>query len=192
MSVHFPYLLVLISGPPRSGKNRAGACLAERLGADHFALSNMLKQLTHQHFGMGSELPPLEFESCKDTPMKEFGGRTPRQSYIMFSEKYLKPRYGNDYLGRVGKNRIKSNKEKGRISIVSGVGFIDEIRPMIEAVGKFETLHIKIAPLRYKHIEDSREKVNLSNFDLKEINVENRGCSEFLAHLCQKLPELRL
>lgn len=192
MSVHFPYLLVLISGPPRSGKNRAGACLAERLDADHFALSNMLKHLTHQHFGMGAELPPLEFESCKDKPMIEFGGMTPRQSYIMFSEKHLKPRYGNDYLGRVGGNRIKSNKDKGRISIVSGVGFIDEIRPMIEAVGKFETLHIKINPLRCEHIEDSREKVNLSNFDLKEINVENRGCSEFLAHLCQKLPELRL
>ena len=48
------YLLVLISEPPRSGKNRTGEYLSELLGAersDHFALSDALKRMAHAHHG---------------------------------------------------------------------------------------------------------------------------------------------
>ena len=189
---HFPYYLILISGPPRSGKSRAGVCLAEWLDADHFALSNMLKRLTHDHFGLGTVLSPLHFEAYKDKPMRQFGGLTPRDAYIMYSETIMKPTHGNSYLGQVGKRRIKSNHENGRISVVSGVGFVDEIRPLIDAVGGLNSLHIKINPVNAKLFEDSREPLDLSHLSVTEIEVENRGCNELLASIQQHLPSIQM
>ena len=85
------YLLVLISGPPRSGKNRLGNDLSGILDADHFALSDALKRMTHAHYGLDPELDVFHFEDRKDAPAKEFGGLTPRAAYIHFSESILKP-----------------------------------------------------------------------------------------------------
>ncbi len=188
----FPYWLVLISGPPRSGKNRAGICLAERLKADHFALSNMLKRLTHDHFGLGPDRPPLAFEDRKDMPMREFGGLSPREAYIMYSETILKPQRGSDCLGQAGKKRVAANRAKERVSVVSGVGFLEEIMPVIDAVGSPLALHIRIAPVRDAQVEDSRENLDLASLGVTEIQIENRGCRSFLASLQRRLPQVRI
>ena len=188
----FPFWLVLISGPPRAGKNRAGVCLAEQLGADHFALSNMLKRLTHSHFGLDEDLPPLAFEDSKDSPMEEFGGMTPREAYIMYSETIMKPQRGPDCLGQVGKSRITKNRAKGRVSVVSGVGFLEEIRPLIDAAGGRRTLHVQISLAGDSPVEDSREHLRLAALGVTEIQAENRGCENFLNVLRQRLPQTQI
>ncbi|MCY4006795.1 MAG: hypothetical protein OXE84_08250 [Rhodobacteraceae bacterium] len=188
----FPFWLVLISGPPRAGKSRAGTCLSDKLDADHFALSNLLKQMTHDHFDLGKDCLPLAFESCKDKPLPEFGGLTPRDAYIMYSETILKPRHGSGCLGQEGKKRVKSNLSRGRISVVSGVGFIDEVRPLINAVGGEYALHIRITGQRAMHLEDSREYLDLAAFGLTEVETENRSCRQFLESLRQLLPCFRI
>ncbi len=190
--VLFPYWLVLISGPPRSGKNRAGFCLSERLGADHFALSNMLKRLTHDYYGLDKGLPPLAFESCKDRACEEFGGLSPREAYIQFSETVLKPREGDDYLGRAGAGRVAANRANARISVVSGVGFIEEIRPLLGVVHGRDALHIQLIKDRVLQYEDSREVPDLSDIGIDEVSVKNTGCGAFLRSLEKVLPGIRL
>lgn len=190
--VRFPYCLVLISGPPRSGKNRAGGCLAGRLDADHFALSNSLKRQTHNHYRLGADLGPLTFEDCKDQPMPQFGGLTPREAYILYSETVMKPLHGKDCLGRQAVERVRRNKASGRISLISGVGFLDEVRPLIEEAKGKSTLHIQVLPVKQDVHGDSREKLSLSFLGVQEVEVENHGCSAFLDALQRALPQVEL
>ncbi len=189
----FRYLLILISGPPRAGKNRAGVCLNEWLGGDHFALSNQLKRMTHTYFGLGNELPPLHFEDIKDLPAPQFGGLTPRQAYIRFSEEIMKPRFGSEYLGLVASQRVARNRDLGRVSVVSGVGFAEEIAPLIEAAGHSHTLHIRVRPIGGGDGSgaDSREDLDLSRMGVDTIELTNRNCEQLIFDLEQSLQWMR-
>ena len=188
----FPYWLVLISGPPRSGKSRAGACLSERLGADHFALSDVLKRLTHEHFELDPSLAPHHFEEHKDQPRQEFGGLTPREAYIMYSETVLKPRHGNDHLGQRARRRVAGNRDMQVVSVVSGVGFLEEIHPLIDESGARRTLHIRVQSTRATTAEDSRETLELAKMGIVEVEVIFRSCGQFLAELERQLPGICL
>ena len=186
------YSLILISGPARAGKNRAGTCISEWLQGDHFALSNMLKRMTHAHYGMGTELPPLHFEDVKDLPAPQFGGLSPRQAYIRFSEGIMKPKYGGDYLGRVAATRVAANKSRGRVSIVSGVGFRDEVAPMVAAAGAPDTLHVRIKPIRNgaPGTADSRRSIGLASMGVDSIDLVNRSCGQLIGDLERSLDRL--
>ena len=188
----FGYLLVLVSGPARAGKNRAATCLSDRLGGDHFALSNLLKRMTHVHYGMGEDLPPLHFEDTKDQAAPEFDGLSPRQAYIRYSEEIMKPQRGNGYLGLIAAQRVEKNRSKGMISIVSGVGFEDEVLPMIKAAGAWNTLHISIRPAGGSggRAIDSRNPLFLERLGVDTVELRNLNCEQFIEDLEQSLVEL--
>lgn len=188
----FRYWLVLISGPPRVGKSRAGTCLSQRLGADHFALSDLLKRLTHEHFELDLSLAPHHFEEHKDQPRQEFGGLTPREAYIMYSETVLKPRHGNDHLGQCARQRVAGNRESKAVSVVSGVGFLEEISPLVEEADARHTLHIRVQSTRETTAGDSRETLELAKMGIEEVEMIYRGCGQFLAALELQLPGICL
>ncbi len=174
--------LVLISGPPRSGKNRAGSCLARYLRADHFALSDHLKRQTHKHYGLAEDTPILQFESRKDTPSREFDGLTPREAYIDYSERVIKPQFGTGFLGELACKRIEENSLVERISIVSGVGFLDEVLPLVNSASPRRTFHIA---LEYPAgecpgIRDSRECLDLTPLGVKTATLVNEECDAFI------------
>ncbi len=143
MTLHTLHL-ILISGAPRTGKNRAGSMLATEFNGDHFALSDFLKIETHKFHGLGNANDIFHFENRKDVPCWEFGGKTPRQAYIDYSEAILKPKYGQGYLGELAEDRLECNIESNIVSIVSGVGFIEEVRPLIAMAGPSGTFHVRI------------------------------------------------
>ena len=187
----FGYALILLSGPPRAGKNRAGVCLQNWLNGDHFALSNALKRMTHDHYGLGSNIPPLHFEDVKDLPAPQFGGLTPRQAYIRFSEEIMKPRFGDGYLGLIGASRVTGNKRRGKVTIVSGVGFFDEVTPLIEAAGCSQALHIRVKPAGRQVRSDSRKPLDLSSIGVDSVELVNRCCSQLIGDVAQSIEELR-
>lgn len=184
-----PLHLILISGPPRIGKNHSGTALADKLEGDHFALSDYLKVETHNHYGIENASNIFAFEKVKDIPNPNFNGKTPREAYIDFSENILKPKYGLGYLGELVIPRIKSNMEKDIVSIVSGVGFYEEVKPLISTAKPESTLHIKLlSPLRYKkNLEDSRKEMNLSNLGVEEIATKNVNTSTFITNVYQSI-----
>ena len=189
--VRFGYALILLSGPPRAGKNRAGVCLQNWLNGDHIALSNALKRMTPDHYGLGSSIPPLHFEDMKDLPAPQFGGLTPRQAYIRFSEEIMKPRFGDGYLGQMGGSRVTGNLRRGRVTIVSGVGFFDEVVPLIEAAGRHRSLHIRVKPVRGDVRSDSRKPLDLSSIGVDSVELVNRDCSQLISDVAQSINELR-
>ena len=184
MSLTIP-LLFLISGLPRTGKNRAGVFLATHFNGDHFALSDILKTETHKHYGLAEDLSIFHFESTKDVPNDVFEGLTPREAYINFSEKIIKPKLGKSYLGERVLPRVIRNKRNKTPSIISGVGFIAEVRPLIESVGPAQTIHITIirkdAP--FAILQDSRQKLQLNDIGVAEVAIETSVEDAFIAQV---------
>ena len=184
--------LILISGPPRAGKSRFGKYLSGWLGADHFALSDKLKQMTHSHYGIG-DCSVMEFEDCKDEPRREFNGRTPRQAYIEFSENTLKPRMGTDWLGKVACDRVAGNLSDGVVSVISGVGFIDEVRPLILCAGAERCLHIHVLPVSTmtRNVTDSRERLDLEALGVPALRLAHTTPLEFVEKIREYLASCR-
>jgi hypothetical protein len=171
--------LVLISGPGRSGKNTAGKAIAEFYGADHFAISDRLKVETHSHFGLPGHLAVDHFEDCKDEPNAAFDGMTPRQAYIHVSEEIIKPRLGEDYLGRCALERLADPRFS--LKVVSGVGFLDEVLPLVEAVGADRCMHLRIMPARGMgvDIKDSRQVLDLTPHGIATVQLVNTFDASF-------------
>lgn len=171
--------LVLISGQPRCGKSHAGRALATFFGGDHFAVSDYLKDLTHRHYGLPASMSADAFEETKDVARPEFGGKTPRQAYIHVSEKIIKPRYGESYLGGLAAERLRTSLFP--ISIVSGVGFKAEVLPLINVAGAHNALHIRVTPVAtgLPAPEDSRERLDLTEFGVQEADVVNEFTPAF-------------
>ena len=188
----FGYCLVLLSGPPRAGKNRAGNCLKDWLGGDHIALSNQLKRMTHEYYGLYHRTRPLHFEDMKDLPHPYFGGLTPREAYIKFSEEVMKPRFGKGYLGEVGGRRVARNRAEGKVTIISGVGFSEEVAPLIEAAGVGNVLHIRVNPAGESSCrgKDSRKILNLTPQDVDMVELINHDCMQFTRDLQKALGRL--
>jgi len=91
---------ILLNGPPRAGKDTAVEALASALGevAEVFKFTRPVKDLTHRNAGLDCRHDA--FEELKDTPLEEFGGRTPRQAYIDTSRE-LKAREGDDAVAKL-------------------------------------------------------------------------------------------
>lgn len=177
--------LILISGPARSGKSLAGSILAERLGADCFALSDILKDMTHKHFGV--DVGVSGFERVKDIPVPEFDFKTPREAYIWFSEDILKPCYGEHALGSWALSRVKDNLEVDRPSIVTGVGFKEEVAPLIDAVGKDKTYLITVECSPLQTVTDSRSVLRCEEFGVSGVTIPNCFTPAYFDRITQLL-----
>ena len=169
VSHHHNPALILISGPPRVGKNRIANYLANILSADHFALSDYLKQQTHRYYSLPDDLEVMNYESCKDDPHSDFGGKTPREAYIDYSEKILKPQFGQGFLGTLVTPRITRNIKCNITTIISGVGFLDEVLPLINVANPARIVHIQVRQNENFVIQISDSRYNL---DLEPLGVK--------------------
>ncbi|MCY4183798.1 MAG: hypothetical protein OXC82_05775 [Rhodobacteraceae bacterium] len=177
-------LLFLISGLPRTGKNRAGAILSNHFNGDHFALSDILKKETHKYYGLSADLSVFHFEDNKDVPNEAFDGLTPREAYINYSETIIKPKFGKSHLGELVLKRVMDNKNKQKPSIISGVGFIEEVLPLINCAGQEHTIHLIITRDDYqqpKQLVDSRQTLNLKIEGVAELTIGPADEVDFMA-----------
>lgn len=132
--------VIILNGPPNSGKDTIGEALMELLRRDHDVkfseiyhgqfkkvlleiLSTTLRisESTLMHIYNNREL--------KETPLAIFGGHSIREAMISISEDYIKPIFGKDYMGRMELSQIRIAKPK--YAIYTDGGFIDEIRPLL-------------------------------------------------------------
>lgn len=132
-------LLVIINGPPRTGKDHAARAIAAAsayLGRPAVIrrISDELKLYTHRKYGVG-HLSADHFEAVKDVPCAGFGGRTPRQAYIETSEKVIKPEFGEGALGDLLSERMLAENDTGEVApesvyLLPGAGCWPEVEPI--------------------------------------------------------------
>lgn len=151
--------VILFNGPPGSGKDTAARYLRERfesngIEAELLKFAGPLKDAVHRMWGLN--VPADHFEARKDVPCEELGGKIPRQEYIDFSEKYAKPRYGQNHWARAGINAVRHSP--ARVAIFSDCGFQPEVNAMAQAfsVDNVYLFHISRLGATFAAKNDSR------------------------------------
>ena len=160
----FGLKIVLLNGPPGSGKDTAGLHLTNTLPETTTAsYSKPLKQMTNAVFGLAS-LPYDAFETVKNVPNSLFYGMTPRAAWILVAEKMVKPLLGADFFGKLLLRELWLLRQQGyKLVAITDSGFTDESRVVIDAVGADNVYLVRIhAQARNCHFAtDSRGYLEL-------------------------------
>lgn len=178
--------VVLLNGPPRCGKDTGANHLNRIIPRSRvMKFAGMLKRSTHIDFGLPPELPDDAFENCKDQPHPAFFGQTPRNAYIEKSEKRQKPFLGDDIYGRVLVRRMwRAYREGVRVFLMSDSGFAPEAVPVIQAVGAYNHLLLRIHAEQRgcSFVSDSRSYIQLPG--VVSYDLDNNGeIDDYMAQL---------
>ena len=171
--------IVLVNGPPRAGKDLFGALLQAKLSAtgrwvEVLKFANPLKTAVHRALGLNPE--PDAFEHLKDRRLPEFGGRTPREVYIAYSEKFVKPLFGDGWFGvQLGKEITASNPD---VAIVTDSGFRGEAWELITQFGETRIRLCRLHRPGHTFENDSRSYITLP---VRSQDVDNTGDENDLA-----------
>lgn len=169
--------IILFNGPPRSGKDTAALRVQKTfsninadtwIGFDRFAMP--IKAAFAGVVGADmDEYGNVEpYESTKDDVIPWLGVSY-RQWQIDFSEKFMKPLYGNDIFARLF---VQRNQNTGASAIVvPDSGFLEEAKPVADAFGVENTLLIRCHRLGYDFTGDSRSYI--SGISPHEVDVVN-------------------
>lgn len=196
--------VLLINGPPRSGKDT----LAELIWAynplvhlEKFA--RPIKAAIPVAYGIDLQDWKNRYDTTasKDTPFPEFLGKSPRDVQIAFSENFLKPIHGKDVFGRMlvtRLSRLPSPRPPRRVVVVSDSGFHDEAKAVVDAVGANNTFLVRLHRKGCTFHGDSRGHIGLGDMGVKELDFENDSGVDVLTrfghlvHQCIAQPRLAL
>jgi DNA polymerase III delta prime subunit len=158
--------ILLLNGPPGSGKSTAAAYL-RRLDFTELKASAPIKRA----FEATYNLPTGTAEHWKDRFIGD--GVTGRQWMIDFSEKFMKPLFGEDVFGLALRDNIKLCASNEQI-VVSDTGFQAEV----EALRELDQTENSIRLIQLDRIGckwDSRQRVRWDTHDYRVYNDGIKG-----------------
>lgn len=139
--------LLLLNGPPKSGKDTIVKELTQYLKFQHLKFSMPIKRAVAALL----DIRESDLENYKDvgTPILQPAGTTlkeyrdtPRNLLIAMSEDLLKPRYGDDFFGRVFWQHAKQSASQ--LIIASDCGFESEIERVVSNAGSRNCIIIRL------------------------------------------------
>lgn len=198
---------ILFNGPPGVGKDTAVSILEDL--CDHFdddpdnpfnttvwnmlhlKFAHPLKEAVHCLFGMAGRNAG-HFEECKNYPMPEFFGMTPRECYIAMSERFAKEEYGPAFFGKVMVKELEELNLLGSPNtfvLISDCGFHDEVAEVVKAGVKDHFLLVRLSRDGSTYANDSRSSFSLTEVQqaglfgddeswrdrVTEVDIENNG-----------------
>tara|TARA_R110000764_G_scaffold36736_1_gene81937 strand:+ start:12719 stop:13294 length:576 start_codon:yes stop_codon:yes gene_type:complete len=183
--------IILLNGPPSSGKDYAGELLRQDLElAVVRKFATEVKERTHAALGLldeaGYPLPADFFEKVKDQALVDFHGVTPRAAYIQFSEGFAKPLYGEKVFGQWLLERMQFIKDRATI-VITDSGFVPEAEVLVERYGAENCLLARIHRIGYDFAGDSRSYIDLSHLNVQCQDINNDGGSGFRTSLATAL-----
>jgi len=168
--------VILVNGPPRSGKDTVGEILRRRHGCLVTKFAKQLKEMAHGlHSIVGGDAKPVRhdyFEKRKDDSCDEFMGATPRQCYIALSENYLKPLYGEDVMGEMLLKSLLGGAQ-WRTAVVTDSGFSDEAMVLLRHFGVDSIALIRLHRVDCCFSNDSRGYIHLPG--VRSFDIANNG-----------------
>lgn len=189
--------VILINGPPDSGKDLSAVILRNMLTDQHdntslpympiiMKFADPLKAAAHQILNIPyscEHYEKIHGNQWKNEPQIEFFGKTPRSEYIALSEEYLKPRHGADVFGRIAARRIQLHRGIATF-IFADSGFAEEAFPVIERVGLSNVVLLELVRPGCDFGGDSRGYISpvlLQQFpNLKYLQIPNNADQKFL------------
>lgn len=179
--------VIIMNGPPFSGKDTSADMVELEYGADHLRFKTKLYAIT----ALINNLDLTEFidvatnVDLKDTLVLK-NGKTARQLLIQTSEDVIKPTYGDDYFGKdVGDSILKSDNT---LFVISDSGFTEELKSMMlggNLDGSAVTL-VRIHRDGCNFDNDSRKYITdefAQSLGIKVYDVYNNDTKEYLQSL---------
>jgi hypothetical protein len=125
--------IILLNGPPRSGKDTAALAIEEALDKwgflaihEKFSWPNKAAFAAIWQRKMDCDFNVYYYEERKGEIVPEIGVSF-RQFQIDFSEKFMKPLYGKDVFAQLLLQRIEGYKADNTVCVVSDCGFQVEV-----------------------------------------------------------------
>lgn len=153
--------VVIFNGPPGSGKD-AACDFYKSIGYTHLSFKEELFKETIRFFGVSRDwfMDGYDFREIKEKPMFELqiAGKklSRRDAMIYVSEKYIKPKYGQDYFG----TQLVKNMNEFDLFCVSDGGFQEELSPIINKFGAESIVIIQLTRDGRTFSSDSRRYFN--------------------------------
>lgn len=177
--------VVLLNGPPGCGKDTVGAMLDRQMFPDVVLRSfkTPLYKIVSAVYGIEEEdfYRMASYRGLKELPSPTLGGLSPRQAMIRASEGVIKPNYGQNYFGVLAAKALVDHK----INVFTDSGFVEEVPPIIDSVGKENVLLIKIEG-RGSFGGDSRGFLPTEMFGTS-YTIGNTGSLKFLLDTTERL-----
>lgn len=150
--------VVILNGPPNSGKDASASFMSQFHYAEipfvHSEMKHQLVALTKLIWNVSDEdWEHMYTRENKELPNELLGGLSPRNALIQTSEEVIKPVYGRDYFGIAAARSLQNNT----ITVFSDGGFVEELLPIVNAVGVDNVLVIRIHREGCDFSKDSRD-----------------------------------
>lgn len=183
--------ILLLNGPPRSGKDTVAQMIK-----DHSSSHVHLEKFAHPiktAVPLAYSIPldhwrqHVDTTSNKDLPCTELFGKTPREVQIAFSEEFLKPLHDQSIFGELLARRIERiNFEWFTSVVVSDSGFEEEARVIIDKYGAENVQLWRIMREGCDFKGDSRGYIDLG---IRMYDIPNEGSLDDLRDLVIPLYE---
>lgn len=142
----------------------------------HAKFAEPLYALCEGAFGVNSWGRVLQDEANKNVPQSRFGGMSPRQAMIWFSEDVMKPKFGQDIFGQLAAKNIErwggNNPGIFRVVVFSDSGFVQEAQVLRD---QYKAENILLVSLR-------REGCTFSGDSRGYIDPKDLGCQSMILH----------
>ena len=181
--------ILLINGPPRSGKDTAAKLIKKHFPHPVTILkfADELKRRTHGAFGLNDDVMGAgTFETSKDEPSEYFLGLTPRQAYIELSENFYKRLYGKRIFGELLAAEIE--KYRGNLIVVPDSGFMEEAQVLLEQFANIALVRLHRQGCTFEG--DSRGYIALEGIPNWDVVNPDGDMNGLLENLKIALPEL--
>ncbi len=162
--------LILLNGPPRSGKDEGAAFLYRKYNAHWFRMSQPIKDALRAMFNM-TEAQDKMCEEKKDTKMEFLFDLSFREAQIAFSEVFAKEVFGISVFGHLAARKVAQSVSK--LFVCSDSGFAQEAHPFIQLVGAKNVLVVRLHRRGCDFSRDSRSYINIDG--ATNIDLENNG-----------------
>lgn len=173
--------LILISGPPRSGKDTLAKWISNTMDYKAMKFAEPIERALRGFFGMNYAEFAERRNELKDEPWPLLGGKTFRNCMQSFSEDWAK-QYGKDIFGRLAAYRVRHDKDEGFGKFVfSDCGFTEEVAPVIRCFTPEEVILVRLFREGCSYEGDTRSYPNLALLpDIEVRDYHNNGTEEHL------------
>lgn len=167
--------VILLNAPPIAGKDYVSNFLWDKFYMNQIECKDQLVKIAMAI----AQMDVYEWSSLynnrdtKELPTERLFGRSPREHLIYVAEEVIKPAFGKSYFGNIIAEKIHAD-----YNVVSDIGFIEEVTPIVDKVGQENVTLIRIHREGSSFEEESRSW--LSGICDREYDVNNDGTLEEL------------
>ncbi len=170
--------IIFLNAPKGAGKDTIAAALECLFGTSKIAFKEPMFAIACAMTGMSLSafMKTYSDRNKKENPCEEFLGMSGRDLLISISEEFCKPKFGEDYFGRMALKKMNSSHFKRTGYVFSDSGFHSEIVPIAEMYGPQNCFIVQFVGQGSESFEgDSRDWVNAEDIGVTTIKMNRKN-----------------